>query len=101
MFNNFIIVIINVNSYCMGGGYQQLLVNTCSMNWVHCNVCYLQPPGKNAVFALTSCGHIICGGCMPCSSGTANCKVCDRSCSTVSLSKEVGIYIYIYIFFFF
>ena len=34
------------------------------MDWVHCNMCFVQPGASNKKFLLTSCGHVFCTDCL-------------------------------------
>ncbi|XP_041376540.1 probable E3 SUMO-protein ligase RNF212 [Gigantopelta aegis] len=57
------------------------------MDWLHCNLCFLQP-GNGLKFFLTSCGHIYCANCV--NAGTKDkCKMCAAKCSTIPLTGKL------------
>ncbi|XP_053330244.1 RING finger protein 212B [Spea bombifrons] len=52
------------------------------MDWFHCNLCYLQ---KDAMFYITSCGHILCQTCIT----RDNCRVCRTACRYLAISENL------------
>jgi hypothetical protein len=47
--------------------------------WVHCNLC-MKPGGECPGLHITSCGRVVCSGCLP-SLGTARCRNCRGPCN--------------------
>ncbi|XP_025115888.1 probable E3 SUMO-protein ligase RNF212 isoform X2 [Pomacea canaliculata] len=56
-------------------------------DWLHCNLCFLQP-GDGTPFHITSCGHIYCDGCVE-KGSKVSCSMCASKCSTLELSGKM------------
>ncbi|XP_065217610.1 zip homologous protein 2-like isoform X2 [Planococcus citri] len=57
-------------------------------DWIHCNMCFIQPREGDSNFILTSCGHVFCSTCENKDSGV-ECKICKTSCSVIKLRGDV------------
>lgn len=58
-------------------------------DWLHCNVCFLQPEPNGCNFILANCGHIICHNCN--SKVTVDkCGTCDTACKKIILSNKMS-----------
>ncbi|CAN0334794.1 unnamed protein product [Lampetra planeri] len=58
-------------------------------DWVHCNVCFLQPEPNGCSFILANCGHIICHNCN--SKVTVDkCGICDAACKKIIVSNKMA-----------
>ncbi|KAM8939564.1 putative E3 SUMO-protein ligase RNF212 [Pelodytes ibericus] len=56
---------------------------------LRCNICFRQPGHAAQTFALTSCGHVLCEGCLQ--RGTKEeCPVCKSVCRTIFLSNQTS-----------
>ncbi|KAM4604663.1 E3 ubiquitin-protein ligase RNF212B-like [Polymixia lowei] len=55
------------------------------MDWFHCNRCFRR---RGQTFAVSSCGHICCEGCIN-PSMTKQCSICGASCNYLSISDEM------------
>ncbi|NXL89398.1 R212B protein, partial [Alectura lathami] len=49
----------------------------------HCNRCYRQ---EGARFSVTSCGHILCEGCL----GAGPCPICAAACCRFPIPEQVS-----------
>ncbi|CAJ1071554.1 RING finger protein 212B [Xyrichtys novacula] len=52
------------------------------MDWFHCNHCFTR---KSFNFAVSSCGHIFCEGCIK----SKQCSVCGASCSYLPITDKM------------
>ncbi|XP_071368790.1 E3 ubiquitin-protein ligase RNF212B-like [Centroberyx affinis] len=52
------------------------------MDWFHCNRCFRR---KGQQFAVSSCGHICCEGCI----NPKQCNICGASCNYLPITDEM------------
>ncbi|XP_078143746.1 E3 ubiquitin-protein ligase RNF212B-like [Centroberyx gerrardi] len=52
------------------------------MDWFHCNRCFRR---KGQKFAVSSCGHICCEGCI----NPKQCNICGASCNYLPITDEM------------
>ncbi|XP_036375376.1 RING finger protein 212B-like [Megalops cyprinoides] len=52
------------------------------MDWLHCNCCFRQ---EGRSFAVSSCGHITCEGCI----NPKQCNICGSSCNYLPISDKM------------
>jgi len=69
------------------------------MHWIHCNVCAVLPSkSPDVVFYIGSCGHPICGNCLP-ENGvmslrsqrdvSGQCRVCNKNSSYKPINRDL------------
>ncbi|NXF82447.1 RN212 ligase, partial [Sclerurus mexicanus] len=56
---------------------------------VFCNSCYCEPRQPRPRFCLTSCGHVLCEGCLH-KGKKDECLICKTACQTLVLSKQTN-----------